>query len=206
MPYAFGPKYLERMMQTRASFSASIPRRHNPEIFMHVAAVVTKSGYVLATGYNYCPASIPITMHAERDALDKAVNAVHRKYGRGKFKKAMNVDLVVVRHNGLNSRPCYNCITEAITYNNYFNIDSVIYSNNEAPGGMVYTNPNKLYKARWEHVSRFNARRMNLFDNDAVVEPCLDADCEDCDHHHHHHMEIETNDEDDTEGKARIYP
>jgi len=205
-------------MRRRNDFVSGMSRRDNIDMFRHMAAVVSQSGEIISIGYNNVRPNRFSTIHAERDALDKAVGTFYRKYGRSSLQKATpTVDLVVMRDNGYNSRPCYNCITEVLNGNPYFNINSIWYSNNQVDGGLVETTPRELFQGRYEHVSRFNARRMGLNAPDALawmayadagpnpMNDGIDADGHD---HHEHGDDCGCGDEngadEDGEGKARI--
>lgn len=205
-------------MRRRNDFVSGMSRRDNIDMFRHMAAVVSKSGEIISIGYNNVRPNRFSTIHAERDALDKAVGTFYRKYGRSSLQKETpTVDLVVMRDNGYNSRPCYNCITEVLNGNQYFNINRIWYSNNQVDGGLVETTPSELFKGRYEHVSRFNARRMGLDAPDALAWMAYDDagpnqmnDGIDADgHDHHEHGDDcgcgdENGEDEDGEGKARI--
>lgn len=110
-------------------------------------------------GYNNVRPNRFSTIHAEHNAIDKAIGNFYRKYGRSSLQKGTpKVDLVVMRDNGNNSRSCYNCITDVINGNQYFNINRIWYSHDQAVGGLVETTPHELFQGRYEHVSRFNVR------------------------------------------------
>lgn len=217
MRFHFNDKIYADLMRRRTDFISGMSRRDNIDMFRHIAAVIGKSGEIISIGYNNVRPNRFSTIHAERDALDKAIGTFYRKYGRSCLQKGTpKVDLVVMRDNGNNSRPCYNCITDVINGNKYFNINRIFYSNNLVDGGLVETTPHELFRGRYEHVSRFNARRMGLDAPDALAWMAYDnarADHmnvmdDDCHNHHEHGDDcgcVDENGEDaDGEGKARI--
>jgi cytidine deaminase len=207
MRFHFNEKIYHDLMRRRNDFVSGMNRRDNIDMFRHMAAVIGKSGEIISIGYNNVRPNRFSTIHAERDAIDKAISTYYRKYGKSSMQKQTpKVDLVVMRDNGNNSRPCYNCITEVINGNQYFNINRIFYSHDQAIGGLIETTPQALYGGRYEHVSRFNARRMGLDTPDGLA--LLMAG--DVDHHHEHEhgdgcgCVDENGDDADGEGKARI--
>jgi hypothetical protein len=214
MRFQFNDKIYNDLMRRRNDFVSGMSRRDNIDMFRHMAAVVSKSGEIISIGYNNVRPNRFSTIHAERDALDKAVGTFYRKYGKSSMQKQTpTVDLVVMRDNGNNSRPCYNCITDVINGNQYFNINRIFYSHDQAIGGLVETTPAELFGNRYEHVSRFNARRMGLDAPDALAWMGNNAlagnDDADGDNHEHAHGDdcgcaAENGEDDDGEGKARI--
>ena len=213
MRFQFNDKIYHDLMRRRNDFVSGMSRRDNIDMFRHMAAVVSQSGEIISIGYNNVRPNSFSTIHAERDALDKAVGTFYRKYGRSSLQKATpTVDLVVMRDNGFNSRPCYNCITEVLNGNPYFNINSIWYSNNQVAGGLVETTPRELFQGRYEHVSRFNARRLGLDAPDALAWMAYAENAPlniDEDEHEHAHGDDcgcgdENGDDEDGEGKARI--
>ena len=218
MRFQFNDKIYTDLMRRRNEFVSGMSRRNNSDMFRHMAAVVSKSGEIISIGYNSVRPNSFTTIHAERDALDKAIGTFYRKYGRSSLQKSTpKVDLVVMRDNGYNSRPCYNCITDVINGNQYFNINRIWYSNNQVIGGLVETTPLELFRGRYEHVSRFNARRMGLDAPDALAwmaydnhhaDPMANGIDEDGHDNHQHGDDCgcvdENGDDADGEGKARI--
>ena len=216
MRFHFNDKIYADLMRRRNDFVSGMSRRDNIDMFRHMAAVIGKSGEIISIGYNNVRPNRFSTIHAERDALDKAIGTFYRKYGRSSLQKgAPKVDLVVMRDNGNNSRPCYNCITDVINGNQYFNINRIFYSHDQAIGGLVETTPRELYQDRYQHVSRFNARRMGLDTPDALAWMAYDntgpqIDIGDDGHEHHAHGDDcgcadENGADDDGEGKSRIH-
>lgn len=125
----------------------------------HMSAVLTPSGFVLATGYNhYRKNKYAPSVHAEAHAISNAVSTYCRKNGVSPaelMKSPPSVDLMVVRDDGHNSRPCSACI-QHITSTPYLNIQKVYYSTHLATGGLVMETKTDLLANCDEHVSHGN--------------------------------------------------
>jgi len=151
---------LSEMRQKRTLHSTNIPKKHNPETFRVTALVVGASGKVYGWGYNHMDPNSPMTVHAERDAITKATQNL--KVRNGKRRRRLVAELYVMRDNGMNSKPCYNCITECIYNNPDFNFRHIHYSHEDSPTGFVTMSSNQLYDTRWSYISSANVRRMTL--------------------------------------------
>ena len=163
---------LHEMRQKRTQHSTRIPKKHNPEIFRITALVVGSSGEVYGWGYNHMEPNSPMTIHAERDAISKATRNLLAK--GAKLRRRLVADLYVMRDNGMNSKPCYNCITECIYNNPYFNFRQIHYTHEDSPTGFVTMSSNQLYDTRWSYISSANVRRMTQ--NGTLVESTQDAE------------------------------
>jgi cytidine deaminase len=157
---------LHEMRQKRTQHSTTIPRKLNPETFRITALVVGASGEVYGWGYNHMDPNSPMTVHAERDAITKATQNL--KVRAGKRRRRLVADLYVMRDNGMNSKPCYNCITECIYNNPDFNFRKIHYTHEDSPTGFVTMSSNQLYDTRWSYISSANVRRMTQ--NGTLVE------------------------------------
>ncbi len=154
------PNRLNQLRIKRINHS-QMPRKHNPELFRLTAILVGACGQIYGIGYNHLDPNSKATIHAERDAINKATEIVVRKYGRSALmKKPIKCELWVIRDNKLNSKPCYNCITECIVNNPYFNIKRIHYSHESSPSGFITVSSNQLFEGRWSYVSTYNLRRM----------------------------------------------
>ena len=193
-------RHVSQLMNTRKEFSTHT-RHNNIEKFRHMASLVTPNGHVIATGNNYMHNRIPISIHAERDAINNAIKRIMRKGDRNKLiKKPMRLELFVVRDNGRNSRPCNDCITNRINNNPYFNIRKVIYTHEDGVDGTLTETRSELYHNRFEHITRhFRNLGVEAMLDDIVSTPCS--------HHHHHHDEEELveSEEEDGEGKSYFF-
>jgi cytidine deaminase len=157
---------LYEMRQKRTKHSTLIPKKHNPETFRITALVVSASGEVYGWGYNHMEPNSTMTIHAERDAITKATQ--YLKVKDGKRRRRLVADLYVMRDNGMNSKPCYNCITECIYNNHDFNFRKIHYTHEDSPTGFVTMSSNQLYDTRWSYISSANVRRMTQ--NGTLVE------------------------------------
>ena len=82
--------HVSQLMKTRRGCST---HTHNSiEKFRHMASLVTPNGRVIATGNNYMHNRIPISIHAEHDAINNAIKRIIRKGDRNKLiKKPMSL-------------------------------------------------------------------------------------------------------------------
>lgn len=186
MRMQFNHNVASDLRRRRKEFIAGISRRDNVDTFRHIAILINKNGAIISVGHNNVRPNKFSTIHAERDAIEKAIRKYTIKYGRTRLQKAPpEVELAVMRDNATNSRPCFNCITDVIGKTTAFNITRVSYTheNSNTMDGLIETTPTKLYNSRYEHVSRFNARRMGLDTLDAL------AGTEDNNCHSHCHTE-----------------
>lgn len=163
MRLEFSDNVYRDLMRRRNNYISGIRRKDNIDLFRHMAAVVSQSGEIIATGYNNVRPNRFSTIHAEQDAIAKAAGVFKRKHSQARLNKSPpKVTLVVIRDNGMNSRPCYNCITDVINQGGIFNISRIWYSHEMAATGLIETTPQKLFQSRFSHISKFNARRMGL--------------------------------------------
>lgn len=169
MRLEFSDNVYQDLMRRRRDYISGMRRKDNIDLFRHMAAVVSQSGEIIATGYNNVRPNRFSTIHAEEDAISKAVEVFKRKHNHARLKKSRpKVTLVVIRDNGMNSRPCYHCITEVITTNRFFNISKIWYSHEQSATGLIETTPQKLFQTRFSHISKFNARKMGLETSDQL--------------------------------------
>lgn len=192
-------KHVKELMNTRREYSSN-NRLNNVEKFRHMASLVTPNGHVIATGNNYMHNQIPISIHAEHDAINNAIKRIIRKGERHKLNKTpMKVDLYVVRDNGRNSRPCNDCITNRINDNPYFNIRKVIYTHQDGIDGTITETRSELYQNRYEHITRhFRNLGVDVLMDNIMTTPCGH-------HHHDEEEELVESEEEDGEGKTYFF-
>jgi len=192
-------KHVKELMNTRREYSSN-NRLNNVEKFRHMASLVTPNGRVIATGNNYMHNQIPISIHAEHDAINNAIKRIIRKGERHKLNKTpMKVDLYVVRDNGRNSRPCNDCITNRINDNPYFNIRKVIYTHQDGIDGTITETRSELYQNRYEHITRhFRNLGVDVLMDNIMTTPCGH-------HHHDEEEELVESEEEDGEGKTYFF-
>lgn len=163
---------LHEMRLKRTLHSNRIPKKQNPEVFRITALVVSSSGEVVGWGYNHLDPNSTMTIHAEHDAISKATRNLLAKGAR--LRRRLVADLYVMRDNGMNSKPCYNCITECIYNNPYFNFRHIHYTHEDSPTGFVTLSSNQLYDTRWSYISSANVRRMTQ--NGTLIESPEETD------------------------------
>ena len=135
----------------------------------HMSAVLTPSGSVLATGYNHYRKKFAPSVHAEVHAISNAIITYCRKNGVSPaelVKAPPSVDLMVVRDDGHNSRPCSACI-QHITSTPFLNIQKVYYSTHLiTSGGLVMETKTDLLAKCDEHVSHGNLENAGCAEDD----------------------------------------
>lgn len=134
-----------------------------------MSAVISPSGNVLGIGYNHYPNSHVNSIHAEIHSVINAINNIVRKDGRTRISKSpMPVNILVIRTNGGNSRPCQNCIHK-LADNPYINVQKVYYSmdNNIA----VETMGNLIVNSD-QHISRGNIECLEENEDDPNKPEC----------------------------------
>ena len=139
-----------------------------------MSAVLTPSGSILATGYNHYRKLYQATsVHAEVHAISNAIITYCRKNGVSPaelLKSPPSVNLMVVRDDGHNSRPCSACI-QHITSTPYLNIQKVYYSTHLATGGLVMETKTDLLDKCDEHVSHGNLEDAGCDEDEDPFKP-----------------------------------
>lgn len=190
-------QHIAQLMQTRRRYSVKL---NNIEKFRHMASIVTQNGHILSTGNNYMLNAIPISIHAEHDAINKAIKSIIRKGDRHKLKKTpMKVNIYVVRDNGRNSRPCNDCITNRIANNPYFNIKNIIYTHEDGIDGTITESRQSLYQNRYEHITR-HFRNIDIEHNTSCCIHSTNTAT-----NHDINDDIIQDEEEEIEGKTYIY-
>lgn len=132
---------VDKMKKNRqnATNKKSDPHQHSALIFKG-----NKSVNVLSFGYNHVRHNnCALGHHAETHALSKLM----RKNIKGKF------NIVIVRNNYTNSKPCANCLKHFEMYKKYgINIRKVYYSDNNE---LVKTTVSTLSNSKCHHESKF---------------------------------------------------
>ena len=138
-----------------------------------MSAVISSSGNILGIGYNHYPNSSYHSVHAEIHSVTNAINNIIRKEGRDRLTKSpLAVNIIVVRTNGGNSRPCNNCIHQ-LADNPYINVQKVFYSmpNNNDLMSLAVETMGTLLANSDVHVSRGNMNCCAGDDEDEPVKP-----------------------------------
>ena len=153
----------EKYIVKRRAHSGYFGRNKTADVFKHMCVITTKRGHVISTGYNHIiPGLKTYSIHAEHDAVNNAV--LYTKRMGIKKKKPMTVNAYVLRDNGMNSKPCFNCITEQLTNNRHFNFRKIYYTNTpnsilndiDCSIELTKSNVNTLYENRYSHFSKAN--------------------------------------------------
>ena len=121
---------------------------------MHICVIFDTNGTPLAYGYNDFNVGSLTTEHAEAMAMRKLLATIKAKNPRTR----LTVNLLVVRTNGGNSKPCENCIRRMCNYSQYFTIKKIYYSNSIAESdelSIEKTNLNSLIDDPDKHESSF---------------------------------------------------
>lgn len=92
---------------------------------MHSCVIFDKNGTPLVYGYNSVNIRYPTTEHAEEMAMRKLFVKLKVKG----IRSDIVVNILIVRTNGGNSKPCINCINKMQRYSKYFTIRKIYYSN-----------------------------------------------------------------------------
>lgn len=159
----------EKFMLKRRAHSAHLSRNKTTDVFKHVCIITNKRGHVISSGYNHIITNLKnYSIHAEHDAVNNAI--LYTKRMGIKKKKPMTVNAYVLRANGMNSKPCFNCITEQLTNNRHFNFRKIYYSNTEnsilndteCSVELIKSSVNSLYENRYSHFSKANLGRQLL--------------------------------------------
>jgi deoxycytidylate deaminase len=138
----------------------------------HMSAVISPSGSILGIGYNHYPNNGWNSVHAEIHSVTNTISNIIRKEGRSRIVKSpLSVNVIVVRSNGSNSRPCHNCIHQ-LAENPYINVQKVYYSmiNDSGVSVLAVETMGTLLSNSDVHVSRGNMECI-FEDEDEPVKP-----------------------------------
>ena len=126
--------------------------------YKHMCVIIDHNGEILIEGYNIFKTNSCETVHAEAMALQR----LYFKFG--KPKRRFNVDILVVRTNGGNSKPCINCLKTMQRYSNIINIKNIYYSHEDELSGIRKEKFTALLKSDDKHVSSYYRHRMRTRD------------------------------------------
>ena len=116
---------------------------------------------LLAYGYNTYKTDDYTTEHAEAMTFRK-LNCVRKKLG---IRGRLSVNLLVVRTNGGNSKPCAKCIENMQSYSDKYTIRKVYYSNNTELDGIQKESFSALVNDPEKHISSFYRFQKQLKDD-----------------------------------------
>lgn len=107
----------------------------------HMCAIL-RDGIPISYGINSYAVNSNDTEHAEAQALRK----LSERIGRRSSTKKITIDIIIVRTNGGNSRPCDRCINMMQNYSNRFSIRYIYYTFRDDPSGIRCVKFSKLVK------------------------------------------------------------
>ena len=133
----------------------------------HMCAVLDQTGVPISYGTNIFNIRMPTTEHAEAQALRKLMERL------GKTTKKIKIDIIVVRTNGQNSKPCDRCIKRMHELSNRFVIRYVYYTHEEEIDGIrcvkfckLIEDPDRHYSSYDRHLKRRRKPTNTNNDND----------------------------------------
>jgi cytidine deaminase len=143
----------ETLTNKRAAFiSDTTPKEYRVfRHFEHICVIMNTNGAPLAYGYNTYKTDDTTTEHAEAMAFRK-LNCVRKKLG---IRGRLAVNVLVVRTNGGNSKPCAKCIEHMQSYADKYTIRKVYYTNNAEIEGIQKENFSSLVNDPDKHISSF---------------------------------------------------
>ena len=116
----------------------------------HMCAILDHSGVPISFGTNVHNIKSPTTEHAEAQALRKFLEK-YSYFEKRKYK----VDIMVVRTNGHNSKPCNRCIQEMERLRSKIQIRHVYYTHEDEINGIRCVKFCKLVEDPERHYSSF---------------------------------------------------
>jgi cytidine deaminase len=123
----------------------------------HMCAIL-KDYEPISYGTNMYTVNDVSTEHAEAQALRKLTE----RLGRRNIAKKITIDVLVIRTNGGNSKPCERCINNMAAYTTRFNIRNIYYTHPKEEFGIRCIKFTKLMNEK-PHICSFdrNLRRQN---------------------------------------------
>lgn len=122
------------------------------------ACTILKDGVPIIQGMNVYNLNGVSTEHAEAQALRKYAE----KIGKRTTVKKQTIDLLIVRTNGGNSKPCDRCINDMLSYSSYFNIRNIYYTHHDEPSGIRCVKFSKLITEERHYCSYDRNLRRNM--------------------------------------------
>ena len=141
------------LIEKRQSFMPADTWKDNKifQTFEHFCVIMNLNGAPLAYGYNTYSNGDMTTEHAEAMAFRK-LNCVRKQKG---IRGRLSVNILVVRTNGGNSKPCSNCIKRMMEYSNLYTIRKVYYTNKNEPDGFQKESFSSLMNDENKHISAY---------------------------------------------------
>ena len=127
----------------------------------HMCAILDQSGFPISYGTNVYNTKTPTTEHAEAQALRKLLERL------GRTTKKIKINILVVRTNGNNSKPCVKCIQRMEELRARFIIKNIYYTHQDEDDGIRCVKFCNLINDAERHYSSYdrNVRRRNLLQN-----------------------------------------
>ena len=124
----------------------------------HMCAILDHSGVPISFGTNVHNIKAQTTEHAEAQAFRKLLERL------GRTNKKLKIDILVVRTNGHNSKPCDRCIKRMEELKSRFVIKNIYFTHEDEPDGIRCVKFCKLIKDPERHYSSYdrNVRRTHL--------------------------------------------
>ena len=144
----------------------------------HMCAILDFCGNPLIYGTNIFNVRKPTTEHAEAQALRKLFD----KYSYENQRRKMNVDIIVVRTNGSNSKPCDRCIREMERSTYRLRIRHVYYTHQDEDDGIRCVKFGKLVEDQDRHYSSYdrNIRRRHLLQDPPNLQVSRNSNAKYC--------------------------
>jgi len=122
----------------------------------HMCCILNKAGEILSYGYNIYNIKTPTTEHAEAQAFRKLAH----KLGAPTSTKKIKVDVLVVRVNGSNSKPCARCIEKMQEMSSIFSIKNIYYTMKDVQDGLKCEKFSDLLNDPNKHISSYDRHQM----------------------------------------------
>jgi tRNA(Arg) A34 adenosine deaminase TadA len=134
--------------------------------YKHMCVILDKGGEALISGYNIFKTNSQQTEHAEAMAIRK----FFLKFGRP--KRRITVDILVVRTNGGNSKPCTMCLEQMRVFSYIVNVKNIYYSHEDEPTGIRKEKFTTMINSDDQHMSSYYRHLIKIkqgSDSDSVT-------------------------------------
>ena len=95
--------------------------------YQHMCCITNTRGDIISYGYNAYNSKSDVTEHAEANALRK----FSHKFNIEKTNKKSKINLIIVRLNGYNSKPCSRCINNMLNMSDKITIKYIFYTHED---------------------------------------------------------------------------
>jgi len=150
-------RYYHELIEKRERHSPTPNAKYDK--YKHMCVILDKGGEALSIGYNICKPNSCQTEHAEEMALRK----LFTKYGRP--KRRFTVNMLVIRTNGSNSKPCINCLRNIEKYNFLINVKYIYYSHEDGLFGIKKEKFSTMLRADDYHISSYYRHVKKVYPN-----------------------------------------